>query len=195
MKSNIVLIGMPASGKSTLGVQLAKWLSMGFVDTDLLVQARAGMSMQAYQDANGMEAYRKLECDTVRTLVCENCVVATGGSAVYCPDAMAHLRAMAQVLFLDLPVEEIKRRIGNIAERGVVIRPGMALEDLAAERRPLYLEHADAVIDCSGKTSEQLLAEVRASWCGRKISGSPCRPPKRHPTTSPEKRKQRCTEP
>ncbi|MBT3401543.1 MAG: shikimate kinase, partial [Rhodospirillaceae bacterium] len=88
VKSNIVLIGMPASGKSTLGVQLAKWLSMGFIDTDLLVQARAGESMQAFQDANGMDAYRKLECDTVGSLVCENCVVATGGSAVYCAGAM-----------------------------------------------------------------------------------------------------------
>ena len=160
MKSNIVLIGMPASGKSTLGVQLAKWLSMGFVDTDLLVQARAGMSMQAFQDAHGMEAYRKLECDTVGTLACENCVVATGGSAVYCPDAMARLQATAKVLFLDLPVEEIRRRIGDIAERGVVIRPGMTLEELAAERRPLYLEYADAVIDCSGKTSAQLINEI-----------------------------------
>jgi len=160
MKSNIVLIGMPASGKSTLGVQLAKWLSMGFVDTDLLVQARAGMAMQAFQDTNGMEAYRSLECETVETLVCENCVVATGGSAVYCPDAMAHLRNMAKVVFLDLPVDEVKRRIGDISERGVVIRPGMTLEDLHAERRPLYLGYADVAIDCSGKTSEQLLKKI-----------------------------------
>ena len=133
-KSNIVLIGMPASGKSTVGVQLAKWLSMGFIDTDLLVQARAGENMQAYQDANGMDAYRTLECDTVGSLVCENCVIATGGSAVYCDGAMQHLKARAKIIFLDVPEEEIKQRIGSMAERGVVIEPGMTLDDLHAER-------------------------------------------------------------
>ena len=160
-KTNIVLIGMPASGKSTVGVQLAKWLSMGFIDTDLLVQARAGISMQAFQDANGMEAYRALECDTAGSLVCENCVIATGGSAVYCDGAMRHLQSMAKTIFLDLPVAEVKQRIGDTSERGVVIRPGMSLEDLHAERHPLYLKYADVVIDCSGKTSDQLLNEIR----------------------------------
>ncbi len=160
-KSNIVLIGMPASGKSTVGVQLAKWLSMGFIDTDLLVQARAGISMQAFQDANGMAAYRALECDVAGSLVCENCVIATGGSAVYCEGAMQHLQGMAKIIFLDLPVAEVKQRIGGIAERGVVIQPGMTLEELHAERHPLYLKYADAVIDCSGKSSNELLAEIR----------------------------------
>ena len=159
--SNIVLIGMPASGKSTVGVQLAKWLSMGFIDTDLLVQARAGMSMQAFQDANGMEAYRALECDAAGSLVCENCVIATGGSAVYCDGAMKHLKSMAKIIFLDVPMNEIKQRIGDTSERGVVIKPGMTLDDLYAERHPLYLNYADEVIDCSGKTSDQVLSEIR----------------------------------
>jgi shikimate kinase len=161
-KSNIVLIGMPASGKSTLGVQLAKWLSMGFIDTDLLVQARAGVSMQTFQDASGMQAYQTLECDTVKSVVCENCVIATGGSAVYCEGAMSHLKGMAKIIFLDVPIDEIKRRIGDISERGVVIQPGMSLEDLHHERRPLYLRNADFVLDCRGKSSEQLLTEIRS---------------------------------
>ena len=161
MKSNIVLIGMPASGKSSLGVQLAKWLSMGFIDTDLLLQARAGESMQAFQDAHGMDAFQTLECDTVKSLVCENCVIATGGSAVYCSGAMQHLQRLAKIIFLDVPVAEIKRRIGSMAERGVVIKPGMTLDDLYEERHPLYLAHADLVIDCSGKTQSQLLDEIR----------------------------------
>ena len=161
-KSNIVLIGMPASGKSTVGVQLAKWLSMGFIDTDLLVQARAEESMQAFQDANGMEAYQTLECDTIKSLVCENCVIATGGSAVYCDGAMQHLHRLAKIIFLDLPVAEVEQRIGGIAERGVVIQPGMTLDDLHAERHPLYLNYADVVIECSGKTSDQVLKEIRA---------------------------------
>ena len=161
-KSNIVLIGMPACGKSTIGVQLAKWLSMGFIDTDLLVQAHAGESMQAFQDANGMDAYQTLECDTVKSLVCENCVIATGGSAVYCNGAMKHLRQIAKIIFLDVPVEEIKRRIGDTSQRGVVIKPGMTLDDLYEERRPLYLKYADEVIECEGKTQNDLVAAIRA---------------------------------
>lgn len=160
-QSNIVLIGMPASGKSTVGVQLAKWLSMGYIDTDLLVQARAGESMQGFQDANGMAAYRTLECETVGSLICDNCVIATGGSAVYCDGAMQHLKSISNIIFLDVPTEEIKQRIGSIAERGVVIQPGMTLDDLHDERHPLYLKYADEVIDCSGKTQDQLLSEIR----------------------------------
>ncbi|MDF7822414.1 shikimate kinase [Pontiellaceae bacterium B12227] len=162
-KSNIVLIGMPASGKSTLGVQLAKWLSMGFMDTDLLVQARAGESMQTFQDRDGQDAYQTLECDTVKSVVCQNCVIATGGSAVYCESAMQHLKSIARIIFLDVPLDEIKRRIGDFSERGVVIKPGMTLADLYEERRPLYLKHADTVIDCAAKTADDLLAEIRAS--------------------------------
>ena len=161
-KSNIVLIGMPASGKSTIGVQLAKWLSKGFIDTDLLLQARAGRSMQAYQDANGMEAYRTFEAETARSVVCENCVIATGGSVVYYADAMQHLKSIAHVVFLDVPLAEVLLRIGDTSERGVVMRPGMTLADLYAERRPLYLEYADEVIDCSGKSQDVILNEIRA---------------------------------
>ena len=160
-KSNIVLIGMPACGKSTVGVQLAKWLSMGFIDTDLLVQARAGTSMQAFQDANGMNAYQTLECETVKSVVCENCVIATGGSAVYCEGAMNHLKNIAKIIFLDVPVGEIKQRIGDTSQRGVVIKPGMTLDDLYADRRPLYMKYADTVIDCAGKNQNDLLTEIR----------------------------------
>lgn len=160
-KSNIVLIGMPASGKSTLGVQLAKWMSMGFMDTDLLVQARAGESMQHFQNAKGLDDYQTLECDTVKSVVCENCVIATGGSAVYCDSAMQHLKFIARIIFLDVPLDEIERRIGDWSERGVVIKPGMTLRDLYEERRPLYLKHADIVIDCSGKSQNELLTEIR----------------------------------
>ncbi|MDH3982300.1 MAG: shikimate kinase, partial [Kiritimatiellaceae bacterium] len=154
---------MPASGKSTLGVQLAKWLSMGFMDTDLLVQARAGESMQAFQDTNGLDAYQQLECDTVKSVICENCVIATGGSAIYCNAAMDHLKQIAHIIFLDVPLSEIKRRIGDYSERGVVIKDGMTLDDLYAERRTLYLNHADLVMDCEDKQQNDLLAEIRAA--------------------------------
>lgn len=161
-KSNMVLIGMPASGKSTLGVQLAKWLSMGFIDTDLLVQARAGMGMQAFQEANGMEAYRQLEADTVKSVVCENCVIATGGSAIYYAEAMAHLQSLARIVFLDVPLKEIEQRIGDLSERGVVMEPGMTLGDLFTERHPLYLKYADTVVDGAGKSMDELIREIRS---------------------------------
>ena len=161
-KTNIVLIGMPASGKSTLGVQLAKWLSRGFIDTDLLVQARVGESMQAFQDANGMDAYQTLECETVKSVICENCVIATGGSAIYCDAAMNHLKSIARVIFLDVPLTEIKQRIGDYSERGLVIQPWMKLEDLYTERRPLYLKYADTTIDCAGKGEDTILKEIIA---------------------------------
>ena len=163
-KSNVVLIGMPACGKSTIGVQLAKWMSMGFIDTDLLVQARAGESMRAYQDAHGMEAYRMLEGDTARSVVCDNCVIATGGSVVYYADAMQHLQFIARIIFLDVPLAEIKQRIGDTSQRGVVMRPGMTLDDLHAERHPLYLQYAEVVIDCSGKPQDEILREIRSLY-------------------------------
>jgi shikimate kinase len=160
-RSNIVLIGMPACGKSTIGVQLAKWLSMEFIDTDLLVQARAGASMQAYQDAHGMEAYRALECETARSIVCDNCVIATGGSMVYYVEAMRHLQSLARIVFLDVPVAEIRQRIGDLSRRGVVIRPGMTLDDLYAERQPLYRRYADRVIDCAGRSQDEILEALQ----------------------------------
>ena len=156
------MIGMPASGKSTVGVQLAKWLSMGFLDTDLLVQARVGESMQAFQNLHGLEAYRTLECETVGSVVCENCVIATGGSAVYCDSAMRHLTSIARIIFLDVPMADIRQRIGDWSERGVVIQSGMTLDDLYTERRPLYLRYADVVIDCAGKSEAMVLQEIRA---------------------------------
>ncbi len=160
-KTNIVLIGMPACGKSTIGVQLAKWLSMGFIDTDLLVQARAGASMQSYQDANGMDAYRALESDTAVSVVCDNCVIATGGSVVYYAEAMHHLQSMARIIFLDVPAEEIRQRIGDTSQRGVVMRPGMTLDDLYTERHPLYMQYADYVLDCAGKPQDEILQHIR----------------------------------
>ena len=160
-KNNIVLIGMPASGKSTLGVQLAKWLSMGFIDTDLLVQARTKESMQAFQHANGMQAYRELESDTVESILCQNCLIATGGSVIYSDAAMQHLKTLATIIFLDVPIDVIEERIGSIAERGVVIEPDMSLTDLHAQRHPLYEKYADHTIDCAGKAQDELLTDIQ----------------------------------
>lgn len=158
--TNITLIGMPASGKSTLGVLLAKALSMGFVDTDLLIQAHEGQRLHEIQQRIGMDAFQTLECDTVAALDCQNAIIAPGGSAVYCNRAMGHLRALGKIVYLNVPLAEIERRIGDLAERGVVMPPGMSLADLYRERAPLYQKHADHTIDCAGKSHEQLIAEI-----------------------------------
>ena len=109
-----------------------------------------------------MDAYRTLECETARSLICENCVIATGGSVIYYEVAMRHLQSIARIMFLDVPVDEIRQRIGDTSRRGVVIRPGMTLEDLFKERRPLYRQYAERIIDCSGRTQNEILKELIA---------------------------------
>lgn len=162
MSFNIALIGMPASGKSTLGVLLAKRLAMGFLDTDVCMQEDAGMTLRAYQDAHGMDAFRELECTTLAELSCEHTVIATGGSAVYCQQAMAHLQSLGQVIFLDVPLASIIERIGDLRERGVVMDQGMDLDALYSQRRELYLRYATAVIDCGNQPPYKLLGQLTA---------------------------------
>ncbi len=160
MKSNIILIGMPSSGKSTLGVLLAKALSMSFMDTDLLIQAEAGERLQKIQNRIGMDAFRRLEGSVIEKVECENTVIATGGSAVYCAGAMEHLMSIGKIVFLDLPLNEIETRIGDPAARGVVMGDGMTLSDLYAERLPLYRKYGELTLSCSKKNHNELLDEL-----------------------------------
>ena len=140
---NIVLIGMPGSGKSTLGVLLAKALGRGFIDTDLLIQVKAGNRLQALLNQRGVDAFLDLECETVCEARGENAVIATGGSVVYREAAMAHLRQNGALVYLSLPYEEILRRVKNLPTRGVALREGQTLRDLYDERAPLYERYAD----------------------------------------------------
>ena len=160
MKRNIVLIGMPSSGKSTLGVLLAKTLSMSFIDTDLLIQVEEGRRLCEIQNQIGMAAFRLLEGTIVKKIDCENSVIATGGSVVYGAEAMAHLRNIGKIVFLDLPLDEIEARIGDPVTRGVVMQPGMTIADLYKERRPLYEQYADQTLFCGGKSHDELLGEL-----------------------------------
>ena len=160
--TNIILIGMPASGKSTLGVLLAKRLAKGFLDTDLVIQERAGMSLNVLQTSRGMDAFGTFECETLQSLDCRNTVVSTGGSAVYSEAGMQHLQCIGRVLFLDVPLSIIKARIGDLCERGVVMQGSASLDELFLERRRLYLKYASTVIDCADKPPHQLLAEISA---------------------------------
>ena len=161
-QENIVLIGMPGCGKSTVGVLLAKALGRGFVDTDLLLQARAGHLLQQIVDQDGMQGFLHQE-QTLLTVASGGQVVATGGSAVYSKKAMAHLKKGGQVVYLRLPLEEIQRRVQNIATRGIAMGPGQTLADLYRIRIPLYEKYADLTVDCAGQTLEQTVQALCAA--------------------------------
>jgi len=153
--SNIVLIGMPGSGKSTVGVILAKMASLDFVDTDILIQ-RAGKSLQEIIDANGYLVLRRIEEEVLLKLDCCDHVIATGGSAVYSPAAISHLKEDGVIVFLDVDIETLQSRIRNYETRGLAKRPDQTLEELFAERLALYREYADITISGAGLTQEEV---------------------------------------
>ena len=141
--ANIVLIGMPGCGKSTVGVLLAKALQMDFVDTDIVLQQQQGKKLQEIIDQVGNDAFLKMEEDCVCGLECDQTIVATGGSVVYGKEAMRHLHENGLVVYIRLPYEEIERRLSNLATRGVTLKKGQTLRNLYDERIPLYEAEAD----------------------------------------------------
>lgn len=147
---NIVLIGMPGAGKSTIGVVLAKKLGLRFLDSDLVIQDRCGMLLHEIMEEKGLEGFKEIEDQVNASLDVTNCVIATGGSAVYGKNAMAHLKEIGTVVYLKLSYEEISNRLGDLHERGVALKPGQSLLSLYNERIPLYEEYADIVVDCDG---------------------------------------------
>ena len=153
MKNNITLIGMPGSGKSTVGVVLAKRLGRRFVDSDLVIQDRHGKLLHELITEYGVEGFWQIESDVNASL--KNSIIATGGSACYEPEGMQHLREISTVVYLKLPYEEVEKRLGNLNARGVTLQPGQTLRDLYDERTPLYEKYADLIIDCSGKIAEK----------------------------------------
>lgn len=160
MKDNIVLIGMPGAGKSTVGVVLAKRLGYSFVDSDLVIQERYGKLLQELIEENGVEGFWKLENAVNASFVLQKSVIATGGSAVYGAEAMKHLREIGTVVYLKLPFEEMEARLGDLDARGVTLQPGQTLRDLYAERIPLYEKYAHVVINCEGKLLREIVAEI-----------------------------------
>ncbi len=162
---NVTLIGMPGVGKSTVGVLLAKAAQLGFVDTDLELQARSGRSLQRMIDEDGLDAFLRQEEACLLELAARDTVIATGGSAVYSTPAMRRLKAGGPVVWLDLPIEDIERRLSNLAVRGVVMPPGWTLRRLHAQREPLYRGWADLVVACGGRTQDQIVADILARLC------------------------------
>jgi shikimate kinase len=157
---NIVLIGMPGAGKSTMGVILAKTLGRNFIDTDIVAQETTGRLLQDIIDEEGNAAFLKTEQKTILSLHCRNAVIATGGSVVFSEKAMAHLKKDGVVIYIDISFEEMVRRLNNITTRGIVLVAGQSLMDMYDQRVPLYEKFADITIDCSDGDFEQCIRNI-----------------------------------
>lgn len=159
---NIVLIGMPGAGKSTVGVVLAKKLGYEFLDSDLVIQKEAGKRLPDMIDQHGHDGFLAVENRINSAIDVSQHVIATGGSAVYGAAAMAHLRQIGTVVYLRLPFEAIVERLGDLTDRGVSMRDGQTLFDLYQERSPLYEEYAEVTIDCENLELRDVVAKIHS---------------------------------
>ena len=160
---NIILVGMPSCGKSTLGRILAKELGYAFIDTDDVIIRQNGCPLRDILDAEGVDGFIRREEAAVCTVKAQRTVIATGGSVVYSEKAMAHLKSMGKVVYLCLTFEEVERRLGDLHARGVAIAPGSTLHDLFDERVPLYEKYADITIHIKdGNSVRQSVAALIA---------------------------------
>lgn len=162
MKSNITLIGMPASGKSTVGVLLAKRLGYSFVDVDIVIQEKTGKLLKEIIAESGTEGFLEVENRINSELDVSRSVIAPGGSVIYGQQAMEHLKEISTVVYLKLSYRAVKRRLGDLTDRGVALKDGMTLRDLYEERVPLYEKYADITVDESGKGPGETVDELRA---------------------------------
>ena len=160
-KTNIVLIGMPASGKSTVGVILAKVLGKKFIDTDLVIQLRENALLAEIIKEKGVEGFMKREEEAILSVNEINTVIATGGSAVYGEKAMKHLKENGTVIYLKVEKEELFKRLKNIKERGVVLKQGETLEEMYDNRSVLYEKYADIVIEERDSTIEETIEKIQ----------------------------------
>ena len=158
--NNVVLIGMPGAGKSTVGVLLAKSLLKDFVDTDLIIQHKEGSALCKIMEKTGVKGFIDLENKIIASCSFENSVVATGGSAVYGEEAMKNLKKNGVIVYLRVSCDELERRIHNIQTRGIAMEKGTTIKDLFEERRPLYEKYADITVDCDKLTAEQCVSEI-----------------------------------
>lgn len=160
-KSNFVLIGMPGVGKSTVGVILAKEIGYEFVDSDLLIQKREKRLLREIIEDKGTEGFLKIEEDVNAAISADHSVIATGGSVVYGRRAMKHLKDIAEIIYLKLDYEELSKRLGNLHNRGVVLKDGQTLRDIFYERTALYEKYADVTIDEGGRDIEETLELIK----------------------------------
>lgn len=155
---NVILIGMPGSGKSSVGVILAKMLGMGFCDTDVLLQQRTGRKLQEIIDTEGVEQFLNYEQQTILSLDCRHDVIATGGSVVLRERAMTHLKVLGKLVYLSASFEVLQGRINNTQTRGIAGIKGNTLQDIYKQRVPLYEKYADLIV-CNEEACSAMLLE------------------------------------
>ena len=159
---NIVLIGMPGCGKSTIGVLLAKSMLCDFIDTDLIIQNTYHKSLCQIIADDGLAGFKQKEDEILKGVKCDNSVIATGGSALYCENGMKSLKKNGKVIYLKLTPDVIKKRINNITTRGIAMEDGCTIDDLYLERAPLYEKYADYTLECEGLTAEECVTKITA---------------------------------
>ncbi len=160
MKSNIVLVGMPGVGKSTLGVILAKILGYRFLDADLVIQEREGKLLKEIIEDEGVEGFMSVENEVNASIECERTIIATGGSVIYGKEAMEHLKDIGEIIYLKADYDVLNKRLSNLKGRGVVLKDGQDLKDLYEERTPMYEYYADYVIDETNCDIEQTIEKI-----------------------------------
>lgn len=159
-KKNLVLIGMPGVGKSTIGVLLAKQLGYSFLDTDILIQAAEGKTLQQLIQKHGLSGFCDLEEKYILSVSVSSHVIAPGGSVVYGKAAMGHLKSNSVIIHLNLSLDRLEKRLGDLDARGVAISPGRGLADLYAERHPLYAKYADRTVATDALTPDTVVRHI-----------------------------------
>lgn len=149
-RQNVTLIGMPGSGKTTVGQYLAQHWSWTFFDTDHFIEAGEGKRLEEIIDAVGFEKFLQIEAGYVQKVTGSRQIISTGGSVIYVDAAMQYLRQISTVVYLDVPLPDLEARLGDLKARGVVIAPGRTVADLWRERHPLYVKYAHIVVNCGG---------------------------------------------
>ncbi len=162
MSDNLILIGMPGSGKSTAGVILAKLLGMDYLDTDLLIQKKTGMKLCDLIARKGIDGFLQTEEEVCRSIRTDHCVIATGGSVVYGKEAMTHLKAIGRIIYLSVDFPTLSGRLSSLRQRGVVLREGQSLRGLYDERVPLYEAYADQTVFEKGRSIEDTVSQIIA---------------------------------
>lgn len=159
-KNNIILIGMPGSGKTTLGTELSETIGFGYIDSDSVIVAREGKLLSEIIEEKGMEAFLDIEGKINSEITANRCVIATGGSVIYRDSAMQKLKELGTVVYLKLSYEIIAKRLGDLKKRGVALKEGFTLKDLYEERTPLYEKYADVVVELHGRSVAESVQEV-----------------------------------
>ena len=171
MKNNIVMIGMPGAGKSTIGVILAKALNYHFLDSDLVIQERENRLLREIIAEEGLDRFVEIEEEINASIEAEKTVIATGGSVIYGAKAMEHFKKTGTIVYIKLSYEAVLKRVGNPKKRGVVLREGQSFRDLYEERCPFYEKYADVVVEADGLEIGELMEKVKSHFTNGKNNG------------------------